>query len=156
MHIPSFIIPITVGGILQIIKIIIDYLQGEKFWLDRFFAAWGFPSVHSWLSTSLLITVFYLDGFYSSSFAIALIFSILFWYDAANVRYQAGKHAQIINRMRNQLSDILQPSICSTFWEKLKERLGHTFQEVLGWIILSWIITVGILYILNFYWIKIG
>ena len=155
MHLPVFTIPLIVWWILQIIKIIIDYFQWEKFWLDRFFAAGWFPSVHSWLSTSLLITVWYLDGVYSTTFAIAVTFSILFWYDAANVRYQAWKHAQIINRMRNQLSDILSPNICNTFWEKLKERLWHTFQEVLWWIILSSIITFALLYFLNFYWVKI-
>jgi len=155
MHLPIFIIPLIVWGILQIIKIIIDYFQWEKFWLDRFFAAWGFPSVHSGLSTSLLVTVWYIDGIFGTSFAIALIFSILFWYDAANIRYQAWKHAQIINRMRNQLSDILQPSICTNIWDKLKERLWHTFPEVLWWIFLSAILTGIILYLLNFYNIKI-
>ena len=155
MHLPVFIIPLTVWGILQIIKIIIDYFQWEKFWLDRFFAAWGFPSVHSWLSTSLLVTVWYIDGIWKTSFAIALVFSILFWHDAANIRYQAWKHAQIINRMKNQLSDILQPSICTNIWDKLKERLWHTFPEVLWWIFLSAILTAIILYLLNFYNIKI-
>lgn len=155
MHLPVFTLPLIVGWILQIIKLIIDYLKWEKFGLDRFFAAGWFPSVHSGLSTSLLVTVWYIDGIYNTTFAIALIFSILFWYDAANVRYQAGKHAQIINRMRNQLSDILNPSMCSNFGEKLKERLWHTFQEVLWGIILSAIITWTLIYVLNFYWIKI-
>jgi acid phosphatase family membrane protein YuiD len=156
MHIqlPLFLLPLTVGWILQIIKIIIDYFQGEKFGLDRFFAAGWFPSVHSGLSTSLLTSIWYFYWISWPYFAIALIFSILFWYDAANVRYQAWKHAQIINKMRNQLSDILNPSVCSTLGEKLKERLWHTFQEVVGGIVLSAIITLWIIYLGNFYWIS--
>ncbi len=154
-HLPLFLIPLIVGWILQIIKIIIDYFNWEKFWLDRFFAAWGFPSVHSWLSTSLLVSIGYIYWIDWPYFAIALIFSILFWYDAANVRYQAWKHAQIINKMRNQLSDILKPSAECSIWEKLKERLWHTFGEVIGWIVLSGILTIGIIQILNFYHICI-
>ena len=151
---PLFTLPLIVWGILQIIKIIIDYFQWEKFWLDRFFAAGGFPSVHSWLSTSLLTSIGYFYGISWPYFAIALIFSILFWYDAANVRYQAWKHAQIINKMRSQLSDILNPSVCNTLWEKLKERLWHTFWEVIWGILLSFIITLWIIYLANYYHIQ--
>ena len=154
-HIPMFIIPLLVWWILQVLKVIIDYLSWEKLNLERFFAAWWFPSVHSWLSTSVLVTIWYTDWIYSPVFAVTLIFSILFWYDAANVRYQAWKHAQIINRMRNQLSDILSPTICNTLWEKLKERLWHTFTEVIWWILISAGITYITIYFLNFYWIMI-
>jgi len=152
---PLFLLPLTVGWILQIIKIIIDYYKWENFWLDSFFAAWWFPSVHSWFSTSLLTSIWYFYGITWPYFAIALIFSILFWYDSANVRYQAWKHAQIINKMRNQLSDILKPSSCNMqTWEKLKERLWHTFWEVLWGIFLSFIITFLIIYLTSIYHIQ--
>ena len=152
MQLPVFLIPLIIWWIIQVIKLIIDVLNWEKLSFSKLFVSGGFPSVHSGLSTSLLVSIAYVDGFYSTTFAIAFIFSILFWYDAANVRYQAGKHAEIINKMRNQLSNILEMEIKKS---KLKERLWHTLWEVLWWIIISAILTIILIYLLNFYWIKI-
>lgn len=152
MNIPMFLIPIITGIIIQAIKVIIDRYKGDKINFDKLFAAWGFPSVHSWLSTSLLITICYVDGIYSSFFAITLIFSILFWYDAANVRYQAWKHAEIINKMRSELSNVFSLEY-GYETNKLKERLWHTFIEVVWWIIISWMISFIIIYLLNYFWI---
>jgi len=156
MKIPMFIIPIIVWAITQVIKLIIDRANWEHFSFDRLFIAWWFPSVHSALSTSLLVTIWYTEGIYSSVFAMTLIFSMLFWYDAANVRYQAWNHAQIINKMRNQLSSIFKLEY-STYIssEKLKERLWHTFQEVIWWIIMSCILTTAVIYLFNYYSIHI-
>jgi len=155
MQLPLFTIPIIVWLIIQIIKLIIDKINGEKLSLDKLFTAWWFPSVHSWLSASLLVSIFYVEGLYSTSFAIALIFSILFWYDAANVRYQAWKHAEVINSMRNQLSNIFELEYCSNSKWKLKERLWHTFGEVVWWIIISAILTYSIIKVLEFNWFTI-
>jgi len=152
MIIPIFLIPIITGVIIQTIKLIIDKYKWEKINFDKLFAAWWFPSVHSWLSTSLLIVIYYVYGIYSSFFAITLIFSILFWYDAANVRYQAWKHAEVINKMRSQLSNIFSLEYVNS--NKLKERLWHTFNEVIWWIVISWIITLIIIYSLNYFWIQ--
>jgi len=155
MHIPIFTIPIIIWVIIQIIKLIVDKFNWHNLSLDRLFTAWWFPSVHSGLSTSLLVSIYYVEGIYSSSFAIVLIFSILFWYDAANVRYQAGKHAEVINNMRNQLSNIFELEYCSKVKWKLKERLWHTFWEVIWGIIISWILTYSLILLLEYYGIKI-
>jgi acid phosphatase family membrane protein YuiD len=156
MHLPMFVIPIIVWVIIQTIKIIIDFFKWEKLTFDKLFTAGGFPSVHSGLSTSLLVTIAYVDGIHSSIFAVSLIFSILFWYDAANVRYQAGKHAEVINNMRNQLSNIFELEYCPKVKWKLKERLWHTFWEVIGWIIISWLLTYILILLLEFNWILIN
>ncbi len=156
MQLPIFLIPIIIWWIIQFIKLIIDWLKWETINFDKLFTAGGFPSVHSGLSTSLLVSIGYVDGINSSLFAITLIFSILFWYDASNVRYQAGKHAEVINKMRNQLSDIFQMEYCNvSVKEKLKERLWHTFGEVLWWIIISAILTFALIYGLKYFWILI-
>ena len=155
MQLPIFVIPIIIWLIIQIIKLIIDKINGEKMSLDKLFTAGWFPSVHSGLSTSLLVTIFYVDGIYSTNFAIVLIFSILFWYDAANVRYQAWKHAEVINNMRNQLSNIFELEYCPKIKWKLKERLWHTFWEVIWWIIISAILTYSIIKLLEFNWFVI-
>lgn len=153
MHIPVFIIPIFIWGLIQWIKLLIDKSKWDKINFDKLFTAWWFPSVHSWLSTSLLVSIWYVDWINSSFFAITLIFSILFWYDASNVRYQAWKHAEVINNMRNQLSDIFKLEYQSKIKWKLKERLWHTFWEVIWWIAISAILTIILIYILKYYWI---
>ncbi len=152
MNIPMFVIPVITWTIIQIIKLIIDKIKWDNIWLDKIFTAWWFPSVHSGLSTSLLVTIWYLESIYSSFFAVALIFSILFWYDAANVRYQAWKHAEVINNMRSKLSDIFSLEYAHER-NKLKERLWHTFLEVIWWILISWIITFIIIITMEKYWI---
>lgn len=153
MQFPIFIIPLVSWAIMQILKLIIDAIKWEWFSFGRFLVAWGFPSVHSWLSTSLLVTIWYIHGINSDLFAITLIFSILFWYDAANVRYQAGKHAEVINSMRNQLSNIFSLEY-SHERNKLKERLWHTFIEVIWWILIATSITIITIYTLKYFWIK--
>ena len=64
-------------------------------------------------------------GFDSALFAITLLFASIVLYDAQGVRLAAGKQAEILNKM---LDDI--------YWQKkldedkLKEFLGHTPVEV--------------------------
>lgn len=148
-----FLIPIASWIIIQTIKLIIDASRWEGFSFGRLLVAWWFPSVHSWLSTSLLVAIWHVNGIYSEFFAITLIFSILFWYDAANVRYQAWKHAEVLNSMRSQLSSIFSLEY-SQERSKLKERLWHTFIEVVWWIVISASITLTIIYALEYFWLK--
>lgn len=74
-------------------------------------------------------------GIESPEFAITFAFSFLFWYDAINVRYEAGQHASYINRISEELDDIFALDGKVTL---LKERLGHTFIEV------AWGIATGV------------
>lgn len=73
-------------------------------------------------------------GFESPEFAISFCFSFLFWYDAVNVRYEAGQHASYINKISEELDDIFD-----LWWKMvlLKERLWHTFIEVMWWIMIG-------------------
>ena len=72
-------------------------------------------------------------------FATALAFSVVVMYDAQGVRWHAGKHAQVLNRVvieikervngngdqsRSSLDEVVQPGV------KLKEVLGHTPRQV--------------------------
>jgi acid phosphatase family membrane protein YuiD len=150
---PVFIIPLSVGLTLQIIKIVVDFIKWEKITFFKIFAAGWFPSVHSGLSTSILTVVGYNYWIWSMEFAVVLIFSLLFWYDAANVRYQAWEHAKVINNLRKQLSNLLV-SVYPDH-KTLKERLGHTVEEVIWWILISLILTLIILKILSFYQVNL-
>ena len=47
-------------------------------------------------------------GVGSIFFAVAFAFSVLFAYDAMNLRYETGQHAEYINELRFELQTILQ------------------------------------------------
>lgn len=96
----------------------------------------GMPSSHSAAVTSLATAVGFETGLDSPIFAVAAMFACIVMYDATGVRYQAGQHAVIINRIRNELTVFFNEV---KHWpeknedEKIKELktlLGHKPSEV--------------------------
>jgi acid phosphatase family membrane protein YuiD len=69
-----------------------------------------------------------MEGVWTMEFAVCVTFAILFRYDAANVRYEAGKHAQYINEIKDELRSF---SFIDYKLQDLQERLGHTTIEVI-------------------------
>ena len=90
----------------------------------------GMPSSHSSLVCALTISVARLNGIQSVEFAISFVLALIVMYDASGVRRAAGKHAEEINKIKEQI-DLLDGEKDS-FEPKLKELLGHTPLEVLG------------------------
>jgi len=99
---PIFIV-IIVGCIIQIVKVIIDFIRYKRFYIGHIFASGGFPSFHSGLASSVTMLVRLQYGFGSIFFAVAFAFSVLFAYDAMNLRYETGQHALYINDLRLEL-----------------------------------------------------
>ncbi len=146
IRILPFIIPLFIGGLIQVIKVLVDILAHKrKFSISAFWIAGGFPSVHSGISSSITTLVGLIYGLDSMTFAICLTFAILFWYDAANVRYEAGKHAKYINEIKDELKSF---SFIDYKLQDLQERLWHTSTEVVGGILVGSITTVAIYYLL--------
>lgn len=143
INLPLFVIPLAVAIIIQSIKIIVDFFVEwrKKVKIDYLRRAGGFPSVHSGISSSITTLMALTYGIQSPHFAISLCFSILFWYDAMNVRYEAWKHAQYINEIKEELKSF---SFIDYKLNDLKERLWHTLVEVIGWVFvwsaITWII----------------
>ena len=139
---PIFLV-IIVWCSIQFIKVIIDIIRYKRIYTGHIFASWGFPSFHSGLATSVTMLVWLEYGFASTLFAVAFAFSVLFAYDAMNLRYQTGQHAHYINDLRSELESILQKK---KKW-LLKERLWHTPLEVAGWIVVASVLTYILYYI---------
>ncbi len=139
---PIFIV-IIVGCIIQIVKVIIDLIRYKRFYIGHIFASGGFPSFHSGLASSVTMLVRLDYGFWSIFFAVAFAFSVLFAYDAMNLRYETWQHAHYINDLRLELQAILQKK------EKgiLKERIWHTPLEVAWGILFGSILTYMLYYI---------
>lgn len=139
---PIFLV-IIVGCIIQFTKVIIDIIRYKRIYTWHIFASGGFPSFHSGLASSVTMLVRLQYGFDSVFFAVAFAFSVLFAYDAMNLRYETGQHAHYINDLRTELESILQKK------QKLplKERIGHTPWEVAWGIIFGSILTYIFYYV---------
>jgi acid phosphatase family membrane protein YuiD len=77
------------------------------------------PSAHSTFVIALATSMGLKYGAWSDEFMICLVFSIIIIYDAMNVRYQAGLHARVLNRLTPDDG------------ETLNESMGHTPLEAL-------------------------
>ncbi|QDZ21516.1 PAP2-like phosphatase [Chloropicon primus] len=129
-----------IGWVLaQVLKVATSYLTTRELSWRPLFDSGGMPSSHSSLCVAFTTAVAVIHGLGSSIFAACLGFSCIVMYDAANVRLQAGKHAQILNKVVEQ-SDWLDEGLRSF---KLKEVLGHTKTQVFAGAFLG--IAVGLL-----------
>ena len=91
----------------------------------RFWASGGFPSSHSAAVTALAAACGIKFGFNSAYFAISAVFALVIIYDAFTLRQEAGKHAEILNRI---MEDFYRYKKFES--KHLKELLGHTRFEV--------------------------
>ncbi len=125
----------------QTIKVTSAVIKKKKFDFRWFIGTGGMPSSHAAGASSLALSSGLELGFSSPVFALAFVFAIVTMFDAQGVRRSAGKQAEILNKITEDI-----------YWQgrikenKLKELLGHTpFQVVVGSLI-------GIVISLIFYW----
>lgn len=129
-----FLTPVIVGFLSEAVKVASEgILRGA--WHEGFFRSGGMPSTHSAFVTSLLIVVWQHAGAESVAFAIALVIAVLFWYDAMVSRREIGEQAKVLNQLQQLIV--------------LKERLGHSFLEVIGGIVFGTVVTLGLLFALS-------
>jgi len=111
----------------QVIKVLIEYTLLKKVNRSSLVSTGGMPSSHSAFVVALAASVGMVEGLQSSLFAISAVFALIVMYDATGVRRAAGKHAEMINRLTENLHSIgIKPH------EKLKELLGHSPIEVVA------------------------
>ena len=128
----------------QVIKIFTNLFVKKKFDIKMLFANGGMPSSHSSTVLALATAAAISQGLGSPAFAISGILSVIVMNDAFGVRWQAGKQAQIINKMVMELF-----SNKDEFDVKLKEIIGHTpFQVFMGGL-LGFVIALGYAFILK-------
>lgn len=108
-----------------LLKTIFFWFSEKEINVSRFYSSGGMPSVHSAVVSALTFSVGFQEGFSSTIFAATLVFSLIVIYDATNIRYAAGKQAEILNKI---ISDFYRTHTLQE--EKLKELLGHTPKEV--------------------------
>ena len=117
-------LPIIAGLLTQLIKVIVEIFRGDFSWhvLKKY---GGMPSSHSAFVFGLLAEIAYLDGFFSTTFAIALILTILIVRDATGYRRTMDRHAKMINQLVKEL-----PGKEQIDFPYLDEIMGHTPSQV--------------------------
>jgi len=116
---------IIAWAIAQVSKTVIFAVKEKRINFSRLVGTGGMPSSHSTFVSSLATGVGLVNGWDTPLFALAAAFALVVMYDAAGVRRAAGKQAQVLNRI---LDDIYKKDFNP---ERLKELLGHTPVEVL-------------------------
>jgi uncharacterized protein len=121
----------------QISKVPWNYIITRKWDWNWLYNSGGMPSGHTSAITSLATSIGLTKGWDSSLFAIAAVVGIIVMYDATGVRRQAGMHAQVLNRLMedftilvNELRHLKNYPNSETRIQKLKEILGHQPIEV--------------------------
>ena len=122
----------------QALKPVIYFIVHRDWHWGLWLSPGGMPSSHSSLMVGTTVSIGLFHGFDSAAFAIAFTVSMIVVYDATGVRRQAGYHAQRINYLikellaGHQISDV-----------QLKEVIGHSPLEVVGGIILAFVVAIS-------------
>lgn len=121
--------------IAQFVKIPIHFLATRELDWKLMFSTGGMPSSHTATITSLTTVIGMLSGFKSNEFAICVVVSAIVMHDAMGVRRHAGYHAEILNTLLADFSQLIEtlkdPNLKKPeSREKLKELLGHQPTEV--------------------------
>ena len=124
----NHILSVTIAAwvFTQTIKVTLGVIREKKFNFRWFIGTGGMPSSHAAGATALALASGLELGFSSPVFALAFVFALVTMFDAQGVRRSAGKQAEILNKVMEDIH-----------WQgrikegKLKELLGHTPIQVI-------------------------
>ncbi len=139
MDISKVIIPTLLAGIVaQALKIAIFMIKHKrKFHIKDLIVTGSMPSSHSALVSALTLSIALHEG-YNTTFAIALILTLIVLRDAMGVRREAGEEGKMLNK------------IIKAARLKLPEEhyaLGHTPLEVSVGIVIG-VLTAVLVYVI--------
>lgn len=123
--------------VAQVIKILIELYRTKKVNIDLLFSSGGMPSSHSSFVTALSTSVGLQYGFDSTMYAITFVLNAVVMYDAANIRLEAGKQAEVLNTF---ISNVKGHGI--KLETQLKELLGHTPIQVFSGFLLGILVSL--------------
>lgn len=144
MIFPLFLIPIITGLTAQGLKPFLNKrhysaLKVAGLKVPRY---GGMPSAHTAFAISLATTTAVVDGFFSTTFAIAI--TILFYTidDALRMRMFLSRHGDSLRKLIKRL-----PTDDQTKYPYIESRLGHSLPEVIGGAILGLIWSLLLLWL---------
>lgn len=141
--------------VCQLLKVLLFSIRDKKLAVNALFTTGGMPSSHTGTVITLVISlgIFQFNdlGSLDFSFAVALIFAIVTIHDAMGVRYEASKHAKILNNLVADEELEVKRQLGFGKKGKLKELLGHKIVEVIGGLIVGTLVgIVGSFLFINF------
>jgi acid phosphatase family membrane protein YuiD len=111
----------------QLLKVVIELVRTGRLNLLRFFDNGGMPSSHTAMVTALTIGMARDAGVGSTLFAVTLLFSLYFVFEAAGLRQEVGNQARLLNDLVDEMRHTHHLDRT-----RLKELVGHTWAEVFG------------------------
>ncbi len=112
----------------QALKVLLVLATERRLALDRLLETGGMPSSHSAAVAAVATVLGIQHGLGSPYFALAAVFGSVVIYDATGIRRAAGKQAELINDLVNQLNHLFDDGFRPL---ALKTLLGHTYPQVL-------------------------
>ncbi|WP_100408120.1 divergent PAP2 family protein [Bacillus solitudinis] len=134
MNKPMLTALITIG-IAQSLKIPIKKAKTGNWDKGTLVETGGMPSSHSAGVTALATYVALERGVSSIDFALSTVFGLIVMYDAQGIRRQTGELTIKVNEMDaelEQVTDSYDHNLSHRQAVRLRERLGHQPEEVLG------------------------
>lgn len=98
----------------------------------------GMPSNHSAIVSSMAALIAFKEGIDVPAFGVALTLAFIVMLDANSLRRAVGKHAVAINDLSKHKPE----------YQPLRERMGHTKLEILGGVVVGFV--VGYLIYISF------
>src|SRR5699024_5094074 len=107
----------------QALKVVIVLITERRLALDSLLETGGMPSSHSAAVAAIATLLSLQYGLGSPHFALAAVFGSVVVYDATGIRRAAGKQAELINDLVNELAHLSDAAFRPL---ALKTLLGHT------------------------------
>jgi len=122
----ALLLSILAWAIAQVLKFFIYAAVHREFESSYLFTGGGMPSSHSAFVCACAVSVAFQAGLDSVSFAIIVTLALIVMYDAANVRKETGKQAQVLNHIMENWKEMKPEELPG----QLKELIGHTWLQV--------------------------
>ncbi len=132
------------SAVAQISKFLVTLGLEGRVNFKRLVELGGMPSAHSASVAALSTGVAIQSGVESPLFGVAAFYSLMTMYDAAGIRRSAGRQAEVLNRIVDDLK--VSGRIRD---DRLLELLGHTPFEVLVGAALGIVVGIAGSYLLN-------
>ena len=123
---------LTAWAIAQFMKPFLGYLDSRRWHWGVWFSSGGMPSSHSALVVAAMLAIGLFDGFNTPLFALAVAITMVVVYDAAGVRREAGRHAERLNLL---IEELFSGQPISE--KQLKEVIGHSPIQVIAGVLLG-------------------
>jgi len=136
--------------IAQLLKPFFKFFRVREWDIYQLLAAGGFPSSHTSAMSGLTLSLGLKEGFDSPVFFLAVAMTFIIMYDAANVRFYAGKHIEVTQALIDDLKELQTLKLDDPIYlTKLKKVLGHERLEVFGGFVLGLIVSIVLFLVLK-------